>query len=103
LGDPEHDSGGGTSWDYRSALTFLAAADYFLRGDIKSFREKIAEATRVWIGVFDRAAKGEPISDSFITVMNYMEVFIALAAGHFDLALELSQRMGNRDPKTEMK
>lgn len=72
---------------------FLAVGDYIETGDVEKFRDHLRKATQYKIEMFERAKKGERISESFLIQSSFREVFNPLAAGDFDLAKKLMEEM----------
>jgi hypothetical protein len=72
---------------------FLAVADYIETGDVNKFRDHLRKATEYKIQMFERAKKGERISESFLIQSSFREVFNPLAAGDLDLARQLMEEM----------
>ena len=78
-------------------LRFFAVADYYLKHDVDSFQRQLTEAAELDIGLFLRHAAGEPIDDSYVSMLSYKSLFNALAAKNRDVAKRLALNMGGRD------
>lgn len=108
-----HDGAGRATDFLTEDLVGLAIAAYVLDGSVEGFRQQIAEATRLHIGLFRRFHAGAPLrregdhkrpnappvatSLSAYVVSNeqHWAVFDALAGAQFKLAEELSALMGS--------
>ena len=95
--DPEKDRKGSCSSMLALQLQFFAVADYSLKGDVASFKAKLSEAAQIRDSMFTRFERGEPIGDSYVTMLSYKALFNALAAGDMEVAKSLAAHMGGRD------
>lgn len=78
-------------------LRFFAVADYYLKHDLDSFRRQLSEAAALRNELFCRYNEGEPIDDSFVSMLSYKSLFDSLAANNMEVAKNLSLNMGGRD------
>lgn len=95
-GNPATDLKGRSASSCASSLRFIGVAEFKLTGNVQSFRDRLGKAASYILGMFQRAAAGEPISKSYLTMLRYQSVFDALAAGDFGLAGQLASVMGGR-------
>lgn len=95
--DPVQDRQGSAismvSYDYR----FVGIAKYILHNDVTAFRHGLADSARIQDALFKRFESGEPIDDSYVSMLSYKWLFDALAAGDLPLARSLAGHMGGRD------
>lgn len=75
----------------------LGIAAYVLRGDVAEFRKDLRESADIRLQLFRRRIDGEPISESFLTMLSYKHLFDALAAGDCQLCISLAKVMGGRE------
>jgi len=94
--DPVKDRNGSSSTALADNLRFFGVADYLLKSDVESFRQKLSESAKIQDKLFDRFDNGEPIDGSYVTMLSYKSVFDALAAGDLATAKSLASHMGGR-------
>ncbi|PQO45089.1 hypothetical protein [Blastopirellula marina] len=75
---------------------FLGVAEYILQGAVKSFRELLLKSSQLQSRQFARFDQGEPIDESFVTMLAYQSLFDALAADDKEQAKLLASQMGGR-------
>lgn len=80
-----------------SDLRFLGVARFVLDGDIGQYRQLLAESVSLTCSLFDRSLKGEPIDESYLTILEYQSVLDALAAQRIDLAGRLASHLRGRE------
>lgn len=95
---PERDRDGSASDSLAGSLRFLAVADYVSDKNVSAFRELLSEAARLRLKLFERFDAGEAISPSYVSLMAYKPLLVALAAGNEAVAQALAERMGGREP-----
>jgi len=95
--DPVKDRNGMCSSSLVSDLRGFAVADFMLKHDIASFRSQLSESAEIYLHMFERFDRGEPIDPSYIAMLAYKELFNALAAGNLSLAKSFASHMGGRD------
>jgi hypothetical protein len=94
--DSAKDKNGSASASVASTLRFLGVADYVLKGDIVQFKSNLAQAAEIRLNILRRFMNGEPISRSYISMLNYKSLCNALAACDMGLAKSLAIQMGGR-------
>jgi hypothetical protein len=95
--NPQRDANGSSSASLANSLRFIGVAAYVVHGDAAKFRELLAESSSIRLRLFQRFDTGEPISESYVSMLSYKSLFNALAAGDFGLATDLAKRMGGRE------
>lgn len=95
--DLEKDRNGCSSSSLANALRFLGVAEYVVNGDIEAFREKLGAAAKLRNVLLERYCNGDPISDSYVTMLSYKHVLNALAAHDLGLAQSIANKMGGRN------
>lgn len=98
--DPTKDVRGESSSSLAMSYRFLGVAMWIVERDIEKAREWLRKSALVWLNIFNRHENGERIAASYVTMLSYKNLFDALAAGVWDVANELAERMGGR-PKIE--
>jgi hypothetical protein len=93
IGDPAHDGRGTETRAAAGSLRTIAVSRFVLGHDAAQFRQMLAESVTLVISLFDRAKKGEPIDESYLTVLEYQSVLDALAAQRFELATQLASHL----------
>lgn len=96
-GTPEGDRNGASSDMFGKTVRDLGIAAYILRNDIGAFRHHLRESAEIRLQLFQRAASGEAISESFLAMLSYKQLFDSLAAGDYDLSVSLAEVMGGRE------
>lgn len=91
--DPNKDREGTSSASLISDLRFFGVAEFVLRRDVATFRSHLKEAAEIRERVFSRIDEGEPIHNSYDSILGYQDVLNALAAGDFDTAESLANRV----------
>lgn len=81
-------TGSGTSGQLR-AERFLGIAEAVLKKSVQSFRQRLALAVELKLSLLKRSANGEPIDNSYLSLLCYQDIFNALAAERLDLAESL--------------
>lgn len=95
--DSEKDRNGSCTNMLSLDLRFFAIADYILKHDAKSFKMQLSEAAELRNGLFLRYDEGEPIDDSYVSMLSYKSLFDALAANNMEVAKRLALNMGGRE------
>jgi hypothetical protein len=95
--DREKDKSGRCSSMLSLDLRFFGAADFVLKHDIESFRQQLSEAAKIRKNMYERASIGEPIDESYLTMLSFTSIFDALAAGDLDTAKSLALHVGGRE------
>lgn len=85
--------GGGWIFDLAHEYRFLAVADYLASKEVKIFRGHLQTSTKYSIELFERTVCGEQISESFLDINNFKELFTALASGSFKITQELATHL----------
>jgi hypothetical protein len=80
----------------------IGTRNFFLESDVDSFRANLAKSAELRLGLFQRFEAGEPIDPSYVSILGYMNLLDALAAGRLQLASDLAQIIGGR-PEIEKK
>jgi len=78
------------------SLRNLAIIDFVKKNDVIAFRSQMREASLLKLGLFDRFDKGEKVAASYVSLLSYKFLFMALAAGDLDLAKKLASKIGGR-------
>jgi hypothetical protein len=85
---------------YTSSLSsdhrFIGITTFLVTGNVEAFRKHVAKSAELRLSLFLRFEAGEPIAQSYVTMLAYMSLFDALAAAQFQLAVDLAQIMGGR-------
>lgn len=95
--DKDKDARGLSTTPLASCLRFFGVTEYLVYNDITSFKTKLTESSRLYLSLFVRHNSGEPISESFVSMTSYIQLFNALAVGDFELSKEFAALMGGRD------
>jgi hypothetical protein len=85
------------------SCTTLAVTRYVLQNDIDSFRSYLTKAAQLSLDLIRRFQEGKPISESYVTILSYKNLFGCLAAGSIDVSRELALWLLKRDPEAEKK
>jgi hypothetical protein len=72
----------------------IGILEYILNKNIALFRQHLTESAKLRLSHFLRFNSGEPIDYSYVTMIAYKDIYNALAAGAFDLAIELADLLG---------
>lgn len=94
--DPRSDETGSASNTLALAMRSLGVASYLVEHDIMSFKSCLEESASVRRRLFQRFDSGEPVSESYVSMISYKALFDALAAGRPQLAESLASHMGGR-------
>ncbi len=94
--DPLKDKSGSASNMAAASHRFVGVAQYVVNHDITAFRANLRDAAQARVRLLERFEKGEPISPSYVTMLNYKAIFNALASGAFELAKSIAFRIGGR-------
>lgn len=94
--DPAKDRNGASSSSVRGTLRFIGVAEFVVSGNVILFRRHLSDAAKIQLRLFERHRAGEPIDDSYVSMLAYKNLFDALAAGDFDTAAHLALCMGGR-------
>lgn len=78
-------------------LRLIGVSEYLVFGNIDSFKEKLTESVKLCLNLLIRFNSGEPIDESYVTMIRYKNLFDALAVGDLELAKEFAALMGGRD------
>lgn len=97
MGDAEKDRKGSASTSVADSLRFLGVAGFVVDHEVAGFRAYLVESGTIEETLFKRFENGEPISESYVSMLTYKALFNALAAGDMDLAKSLASHMGGRD------
>lgn len=95
--DPDKDRDGSCTNMMALHCRFLAVADYFLHQNVESFRLQLSEAAQLRSNLFSRYEAGDPIDDSYVSMLSYKSLFDALATDNWELARKLALQIGGRD------
>ena len=95
--DKEGDIDGSLSTMVVGALRFNGVANYILHQDIGGFKTNLTESAGIWMSLYERFEKSEPISESYMSMLSYKSLFDALASGSIETAKSLASLMGGRD------
>ena len=95
--DALKDKNGNSSTPLANSLRFIGVTEYLLSNDIVSFKANLSDSVKLYLNLLKRYTIGEPIAESYVTMLCYKNLFDALAVGDFDLAKEFASLMGGRD------
>ena len=76
---------------------FRGVAEYVVQHEPQAFRRELRAAAGARLRLLARHDAGEPIADSYVSMLSYKSLYDALAAGAWDVATALAERMGGRD------
>ena len=68
-------------------LRFAGVAEYVANSNVEAFKKYLQEAARIKLKLIMRFDGGEPISESYVSMLSYKSLFNALASGDFVLAI----------------
>ncbi len=91
--DAEKDRQGKCAASLIGDLRFFGVAEYVLHRDVEKFRSQLKEAAEIRVQIFKRIDDGEPIDNSYNSILGYKDVLNALAAGEFGTAESLANRV----------
>lgn len=74
-------------------LRFFAVAEFVLYRDAEKFRFQLKETAEIRKRIFERIDAGEPIDNSYNSILGYKDVLNALATKDFDDANSLANRV----------
>jgi hypothetical protein len=94
--DPARDRAGTATNLAAGAIRFIGVAQYALNHDIAACRANLLEAAKTRLRLIERFARGEPISPSYVTMMNYKSLFDALASCDMEVPKAIASRIGGR-------
>lgn len=94
---PDCDSKGHATAGEISSLRFLGVAEFVLKKVKASFCQKLKRAAELKLRLFERYEAGERISESYVTMLSYKDVYNALAAGAVEVAQALASHMGGSE------
>lgn len=97
LRDETKDKDGTASSSVAGSLRFIGVAEYLVNGDIIQFNSQLKRASDIEYNLFLRYDSGEPIAESYVSMLAYKSIFDALAACEFDLAKNFAMVIGGRD------
>jgi hypothetical protein len=97
LQDPQADRNGVLSSTLMRMHRSIGVAEYVLNGSVSEFRARLSEGGRICLNMFRRYDSGEGISNSYVSMITYQNLFDLLASADFDLARDLALAMGGRD------
>lgn len=95
-------TGSGTAGQLH-AERFLGVAEAVLKKDADSFRRNLEHAAELKLSLLQRSANGEPIDESYLSLLCYQDVFNALAAVRLDIAKSLSHSLLSRNSTSKSK
>ncbi len=95
--DHEIDEYGDASMQLASAYLIIGISEYVVSNNIREFRSNLIESAKLRNELFDRFEKGDPISESRISMGASSSLFYALAAADFEIARELARKLGVTD------
>lgn len=95
--DPDDDSNGSATAMAAGLLRNVAVTSFSLEPNALKFRELLAESAELRLSLFDRYSAGEPIDDSFLTIISYQAVLDALAAHRSDIAKSFAPHLTGRE------
>lgn len=78
-------------------LRLIGVSEVLVNNDIVSFKTNLTQSVKLMITIFVRYNSGDPIDESYISMIRYKNLFDALAVGDFELAREFAALMGGRD------
>jgi hypothetical protein len=75
---------------------FLGIAMFLVDRDVSAFRSHLAKSAESKLSHFQRAQAGEPVDGSYLSMLAFNQLFDALAASAFPLAINLATIIGGR-------
>jgi hypothetical protein len=75
---------------------FLGFAAWHIDKDVAAFRAYISESVRITANIIERFDAGDPIDQSYVSMIVYQELLSGLAAGDFEGSMKLAALMGGR-------
>lgn len=97
MADPAIDPSGSVISNLLLALEFIGIADFVVHNDVAMFKQRLTESASLKKSMFERFNAGQPIDESYVSMLAYTSLFTALAVGNHALASELAALMGGRD------
>lgn len=79
------------------AKRLYGVSGYCLQNDVAGFKGYLADAVRLQLDVVARFERGDPIPESFVSMLLYKSLFDALASGDLELSRKMASAMGGRD------
>lgn len=92
----DKDKSGSSSNVLSNVLRFLGVAEFVANANVEKFIKSLREAAYIRLGLIVRFDEGEPISESYVSMISYKSLLNALASGDFGLAVSLAGVMGGR-------
>ena len=94
--DAKRDRTGWETASLKSRVRLIGIMDYLMKEDVFSFRRGVSEGVSLELSLYIRFDSGEPINPSWVSMIGYKQLFDSLAAGNFETARALSDRLGGR-------
>lgn len=94
--DMEKDRNGCSSSALGSTLRFIGVAEYVVNGSVELFRKNLSAAAGLRNALLERYENGEPIDDSYVTMLSYKDLLNAFAANNVELGQGIASKMGGR-------
>lgn len=79
------------------SLRFIGIAEYLTNDSVNSFKSNLIESAQAYRQLFTRYNSGEPISDSYVSMIAYQNLFDILAVGDIEFCKEFTSLMGGRN------
>jgi hypothetical protein len=95
--DPEANRQGLQTWALSASHRFRSVALLRLNADAQAFVDELRISVRLCLDVVARFESGDPIPESFVSMLLYKSLFDALASGDLELARKMASAMGGRD------
>jgi hypothetical protein len=96
LSDAKANRTGAVTSSLAGDLRLLAVAAFALAGDVEKFRLLLRESALLRESLFDRFDAGEPVDESYVSMIAYKNLFDSLACADIDLARRFAAKLGGR-------
>lgn len=100
--DAEKDRQGKYAAALIADLRFFGIAEYVLHRNVEKFQSQLREAAKIREQLFKRIDDGEPIDNSYNSILGYNDILNALAAGDFATAEPLAIRVSQTPVRTDV-
>ncbi len=77
-------------------LRGLGILEYLVNDNIEKYQHCLQECATLELSLVHRFESGEPISESFVSILLYQELFTALASSNLELSVRFAHAVGGR-------
>lgn len=95
--DPEENRVGVYTRSISASYRFQAVASWALHQDSANLRRHLRHSIELRLELVARFERGDPIPESFVSMLLYKSLFDALASGDLELSRKMASAMGGRD------